>query len=489
MKKIGYVIYIIIFFIILAIPLTTMALGIENPNYEKRELASMPKLFDENGFNSKFPAQFDSYFADNFGMRTYYTTAYGLVMSSLFNESSNSQVIKGSDGWLYYSSTLNDYMQRDILSDRDIQRLCRILSRQQSYLNEQGIEFIFTVAPNKNTIYPEFMPKRYLQVNDSGNIDRLAAALKNTSVNYLDLSAVLTTAKRENPDVSIYHKTDSHWTNTGALAGYRALMDAIDDSLTDITYDKYETTPFSVKNDWDGDLAAMYLPALQLKDNQTYYDIPKTYKTKTPMGTVEDISINTTSDRNDKKLVFFRDSFGNAIFPFIAENLGEVYFSRAVPYNYSIVRDVAPDVVVLEIVERNISELLDRAPVIYASLLDGIESVADSAVNGVLFSEEAGRNLKIYGYADPSAALDADEIIIRLKNAAGEYTYETFPVLEKAIKEQVHASYAKSDIESCGFSMMTDSTAIAPGTYDVELIINNGSSYRSAVIGSIEITA
>ena len=52
-----------------------------------------------------------------------------------------------------------------------------------------------------------------------------------------------------------------------------------------------------------------------------------------------------------------RDSFGNALYKFFSDDFKNVTVSRAVPYDMSSVGDY--DVIVVEIVERNIKNLLE----------------------------------------------------------------------------------------------------------------------------------
>ena len=56
----------------------------------------------------------------------------------------------------------------------------------------------------------------------------------------------------------------------------------------------------------------------------------------------------------------FRDSFGNALYPFMAEDFREATITRQMPYPLAQVQ--AGDTVVVEIVERNLANLLKYPP-------------------------------------------------------------------------------------------------------------------------------
>ena len=62
----------------------------------------------------------------------------------------------------------------------------------QRYAQENGIKFVFTIAPNKNSLYGEYMPY-YYQAFRSGesNLGRLQKYLDSEGVNYVDLYGLL----------------------------------------------------------------------------------------------------------------------------------------------------------------------------------------------------------------------------------------------------------------------------------------------------------
>lgn len=70
------------------------------------------------------------------------------------------------------------------------------------------------------------------------------------------------------------------------------------------------------------------------------------------------IQIDTTNEQKEHSLLMFRDSFGNALYPFLADSFGHSRFSRKMPYPLTMMQEVNADVVIVEIVERNIPYLL-----------------------------------------------------------------------------------------------------------------------------------
>ena len=212
-KKPIKIAYVALVLAVCAFPVFTMPLFGETASTEKRELAAFPRLTKEGeGFNLAFFSELNTYLSEHFSFRSQLVTADSVAKASLFGTSSEDQVIVGTDGWLYFEKTMDDYWGRNVLDERGTTRLARTVELMQEYVQGQGAAFAFAVVPNKNTVYPEHMPYYTLKTPDPTNRERLAAALGPRSY-VTDLTAVLRA-----PGELLYHKRDSHWNTLGALA-------------------------------------------------------------------------------------------------------------------------------------------------------------------------------------------------------------------------------------------------------------------------------
>ena len=123
-------------------------------------------------------------------------TGYAMIQAAVFRESSSEDVILGEDGWLFYKDTSDDYLHRSTLSDRSIQGIVRTLGLMlRSTLHSRGRHFLFTVAPNKNSLTPasEKMPD-IGEIQQSGkNLQKLETAMKEDNICYTPLSNILST--------------------------------------------------------------------------------------------------------------------------------------------------------------------------------------------------------------------------------------------------------------------------------------------------------
>ena len=59
----------------------------------------------------------------------------------------------------------------------------------------------------------------------------------------------------------------------------------------------------------------------------------------------------------------FRDSFGNALHEDMAESFASACFSRAMPYDLTLLETERADTLVIELVERNLAKLAAQPPV------------------------------------------------------------------------------------------------------------------------------
>ncbi|MBQ8296390.1 MAG: hypothetical protein IJX77_01240 [Ruminococcus sp.] len=419
-KKLLYSIYTVVFMGICLVPAVMTPIEKSDASLENRTLAELPKFRTEDGkFNFEFFSEFETYFSENFGLRQKLVTLDGKLRAEVMGSSSNEDVIIGKDDWLYYTPTSDDFMNTNVLSDRAISNIDHNLTLLSNYCNEQGAEFIFTVAPNKNSIYPEYMPYNYIETDNSGNLEKLGIKqAQSQSYTYVDLKAVLLEEKAQS-ELPLYHTTDTHWNNVGALAARNALLTIGEEN------DALSNSSWTAKADWSGDLAEMIYPADVPMDNQFYTDYSFNFSYVGRFRSFDEISIKTTCEGRDGNLFMYRDSFGEAIIPFMAESFAAAEFSRAVPYNTMNITDGTT--VILEIVERNIGNLQKYAPIMPAPVYEGEVPEGKSGTGVTYKSEASGSYIHVYGeLTDEFFSGDSARIIV----TADGVSYEAFNCFE-----------------------------------------------------------
>jgi len=324
---------------------------------ENRAMAPKPALTDQDGgLNQQVFREFETYFNEHIALRNQMVYADASIQSGLFQESNVSGVICGTDGWLYYSSTLDDYLGRNAMSDRELYNLAHNFALVQEYLQQRDIDFVLTVAPNKNTLYGENMPyyNSYVVEKDR-NAQRLQPLLEAQKVSYLDLFTLF----RLQNEV-LYLKQDSHWNQKGACLVYNAIMDYFA-----LEHQDYSTvTPQPVETA-DGDLNRMLYSFYGPTETDYDYGLTPSYTYANNADSVEDGWIVTENPGGTGTLLMFRDSFADSLIPFLSNEFSTAYYSKGEPNALErYVELYGPDQVVIQKVERNIGNYLDNPPLI-----------------------------------------------------------------------------------------------------------------------------
>lgn len=348
MKKVLMIIYCALFLI----PCAFFSLGMLIPGAaDAAEGAEMPHLLTDPPYitiNSDFGDEFEEYFSKSFAYRNKVVDAFSTLKTEIFYEG-NDQVIVGRDDFLFFAETLDSYTGEDAMTDDEINAAADSLLNLYEYSREHGVDFLFICAPNKNSIYPEMMPSRYIMKTEGRDFDRLTHALDERDVPYIDLRDTLT-AKKDGQ--LVYHKRDTHWNTEGARIAVEAIADTL--SMTIPDYSAYG--PASVAN-FVGDLDTLLFPEKKMYDDNTAYDLSELFIYTSAYNTPMDMQI-TTRGASEGKLLMFRDSFANAMIPFLASSFSETRFERAVPYRVDLLETYAADTVIVEIAERNLRTLI-----------------------------------------------------------------------------------------------------------------------------------
>ena len=453
--------YSVLFFGVCLTPLVGMGLTKEEASSENRTLSAFPALKTEEGLNVNWLSDAGDYFQDHFAFRNELVTANALVNGKIFQVSTASGVIQGTDGWLYYKDSLDDYLGINQLSDRGLFNVAHTLSMMQKNFTARGKKFLFTVAPNKNSLYGEHMPYYdSLKVAEVNNLARLTPILEKERVNYTDLKSLF-----EAQDEVLYHERDSHWNNKGAALAADAIM-------TDLVkmHDSYKDEAYEVRTDHIGDLDKMLYPKALTPEDEVYYDKTTTFAYVGEVESNFDPKITTVNPVKEGSLVMYRDSFGNTLLPFFADAYANAYFSRGVPYQLSDVDTQNADTVVVERAERFLPEMAKNPPVLEGSLtlLDKEEDevAADGAENLTMRRQELF--FQITGKIDPQY-LDWDsKIYLRIN---GQMVYEAFPRNEEG-SDTAFTLYLSTDkLSGAGdrVEILTDRGETLEKIYDNEI--------------------
>lgn len=313
-------------------------------------LASKPSLTKADGtFNLDVLRHTSDYLSDHLALRQQMITAAAEVDSRLFGVSREEKVTLGRDGWLFYTETIADYLRTGPMTDRQLWSAARTLALAKEYAQSQGAQLYVTIAPNKATLYPQYLPALGEPLPGESDRERLLPNLAEQGVDYLDLFAPF----QSREDV-LYYATDSHWTTRGAALG----ADVLNAGMGKPT--DFFSGPFANAAEGHiGDLYEMLYPTGTMREPQEEA-AGMTFEYTRPFRSPEDQRIETENPEQTGSLLVFRDSFGNSLYPFLAQSWGRALFSRAAAYPLTLVGEAQADTVLIELVERNLDYLVTK---------------------------------------------------------------------------------------------------------------------------------
>jgi alginate O-acetyltransferase complex protein AlgJ len=239
--------------------------------FEKRATAPLPAPPGTLSELRTYPARFELYFDDHFGLRDQLVRLDHFAKVIGFGVSPVSKVLIGTSGWLYFKGEDSKAFDRwyrgsDPFSDAEIAALRDELLRRNDFLASKGIPFLVAVVPEKYSMYPEFLPGWAARLTAQNALDGIASDLaKHPRLHFIDLRAALQAAK---PTARLYYRTDSHWNFFGAGVGYSVMMDEVARLLPEIRVVPVRQPPYVAGVDYySGDLAEMLgLPRLREDD-------------------------------------------------------------------------------------------------------------------------------------------------------------------------------------------------------------------------------
>ncbi len=367
-------VFLVLAFLVLLAPLVAMLWAPTSQTTENRELAPLPQLVDEGSLNASYLSDLGAYFDDHFAYRNELVDANAHLRAA-FGVSATDQVVLGCDGWLYYGGTLPDYLGQEQLSDRALFNIAHNLSVAQGYVESQGATFLFTLAPNKNSLDGSDMPYYYLPSPNASNAERLKPFLDQAGVRYLDLFTYFEEAMDAGEGFH-YLKQDSHWDNYWAMRAAGAIQEALGQEGYDLSLADAE-----VRKDFTGDLESMLYPTSASKEDNYYFagynDAPQdtgslwSYEEGSAV-TDDTVRTRANGDGEGASLLMLRDSFGNALIPFLAASYDTAHFSKLIPYNLAQVSTAKPRSVVVERAERHLSYLASHPPIMAAPRYEGV---------------------------------------------------------------------------------------------------------------------
>ncbi|GAB5338933.1 alginate O-acetyltransferase AlgX-related protein [Pseudomonas fluorescens] len=331
------------------------------------------------------------------------------------------EVILGKDGWLFLG---DDYIKsisvkRAGMTPQEattIEKVADTQAKWNKWYKQHGVkQYRVLIGPDKDSIYPEFLPAWAAHSANPVTAQLLKIAPQGV---YVDAFTPLLAAKDKNPP--LYFKTDTHWNNLGAWIAFTALADNLRKAEPKLVWpDPASGKVASIVPQGGGDLAKFQRVQNSTRDQKVVLSFDEKYKIPVErydydsgklLGTNQNLpsepphhaQLFVSKDAlNDKKVLWLRDSYGIAMSPFMAAT-----FSNVVQVHHDaldsdslikLVERFKPDYVLYSVVERGSRiGLFVSPPELYAMSSDAAEFVPSakgtvSLINDVKTTKTAGR--------------------------------------------------------------------------------------------------
>lgn len=301
-----------------------------------------------------FPNTFTAYFESHHLLHQQLVDLSQKIRFYLFHETVFPNVLIGKEDWLYYTGEDNiaDYECAMPFTADELQLMRARLQGWHDQLAQRGIRFYVVIAPNKEAINPQYLPAYIQSRGKACRIDQVMEELETTQLAVLDLRSPMQNAARSD---QVYHRTDTHWNAVGALLAAREILGMVKQDFPQTTLPSYsdylqENLPFS------GDLAA-FLP----KNSRFIEQAPFLTSLAAPRARLEEGAgrsiLSTISGIPLPGALVFRDSFSDALIPFLSEHFSRALFVHSFSVDLDLVDREKPDLVIFELAQRYLTVL------------------------------------------------------------------------------------------------------------------------------------
>lgn len=334
-KYVRQLLPVIAFFVII-FGLTAGSLGSEKKEYsetEKRELQQMPKVRWRSVRKGKFQKKYEKYLADQFPGRDSWVRLQTDV-SRVVGKTESNGVYFGKDGYLLEHYGTSDFENEQ--SEKNEQALVKFVKKMSKKRNISVM-----LVPTKTWIMQEKLPAFAPTYDEQQMYDCMKAQLGDLADTVL---VPVADELQKHTDEQIYYRTDHHWTTLGAWYGYEAYVRAAGGDLEQaqkkrdfhcVSTQFYGSTYAKVNQAPRADEIEKYEPQQPLtvvynmgeKTTDTLYDTSfldtqdqYSYFTGGNQPVIE----VTGGTANGRTLLVIKDSFGNSMIPFLAEDYEKV---------------------------------------------------------------------------------------------------------------------------------------------------------------------
>ena len=358
-KTIYNFIFILIFMALMIVPTTLM----DHEQYKSSDIDNKT-LTEWPGFSmdTETIRTIEDYVDDRIGFRSQAILAYTKASNDLFGVMVHPLFMYGENDHIYYKDPAYIAAYQRLNTDPEfMDSFVAYLEKTNEYLKSKNIKFLYFLAPDKKSIYPEYFKKSvHVKEDETSVIEYMTSKLKTSDIEYVIPYEELLKAKES--EVIYNKKYDAtHWNEFGSIIGQGILDEHVQrwfDDVKPLSRDdyvlNYEKRTNLDQSDFpiDDDVPVFTLITDTSQDASGY--LASGLKIEVPTFYAHYMNPEVT---NGKRLVIFTDSYFATYSKFYNNRFSEVFYIHRQNYEYVqyIVNLLFPDAVIFETAERSIT--------------------------------------------------------------------------------------------------------------------------------------
>lgn len=298
-------------------------------------------------------------------------------------------VIVGYDGYMFYEDTKEDFDGSSILNGSVYKRAKDMLESSQAWAESHGMKFYIVIAPNKNTIYPDYMPEGY-KMASYRRYDQFVELINDAGITAVDLRDAMYQSVQANPQKNLYYKYDTHWNNHAGYIAYETTMKMIQKDYPNAVLHKKSEYQINYAETYMKDQAYYlgqysyykdYGPVYTLKSDKTASLVDyqprqgwgqfafsyecKTGKDKGFSDRLYWLQYKNSHNADAPNAYILRDSYSIAMIPFFKDsfNLSTYNWTFSLNSCKKEILETKTDVIIAIIAERNLKNYVNQKEV------------------------------------------------------------------------------------------------------------------------------
>ena len=358
-NKFGVILILFLFFLIMPnIIYRIFYKNFDHANYENRTLASKPILVLTN--INEYPKKYEEYFNDYLPFRNELVKLKNLNDIFIFKNVFNSIVFLGKEKWLFHKWN-NTYS----FNEEQLETAKNNLIHFRDELKKNNIDFILLICPDKQLIYPEYVPNYIKGKLPNNGTEIFVEYIKDNT----DIKVVYPKEEflKYKDKYQLYYKYDAHWNTLGAYIGYTELTRILNidnksiESFKILEFDSAYRNSNKDSSLFYNDIARM----VSLNDIKKFRDdiiyILEDYK-YTITNITDDWSSSRISNynldnfKNNRNILIIKDSYSFEMMDYIITTFKQSEFINIGSFKNENITEYKPDIIVFQSVERYLKD-------------------------------------------------------------------------------------------------------------------------------------